>query len=112
MTLTEEQKKGQDVFFRIITEAWLNEDFKASLIQNPEKTLEDFFGRRLPSGKKIRVTDQSDPDYIYINIPIKPQLNETELDNSTLDDVSGGKAGGPVMTDYQKLYDSLRNIYK
>lgn len=28
MILTEEQKKGQDVFFRIITEAWVNDDFK------------------------------------------------------------------------------------
>lgn len=112
MTLTEEQKKGQDVLFRIITEAWLNNDFKKSLISNPEETLEKFFGRRLPSGKRIRVTDQSDPEYIYINIPIKPQLNDTELDQSKLDDVSAGKSDGPIITDYQKLYDSLRNIYK
>lgn len=28
MNLTEEQKKGQEVFFRIISEAWENEDFK------------------------------------------------------------------------------------
>ena len=112
MTLTEEQKKGQDVLFRIITEAWLNDDFKNALIENPEETLEEFFGRRLPSGKRIKVTDQSDPEYIYINIPIKPQLKEDELDSSKLDDVNGGEVNGPIITDYQKLYDSLRNIYK
>jgi hypothetical protein len=53
MILTEEQKKGQDVFFRIITEAWENDNFKESLITNPEETLEKFFGRSLPTGKKI-----------------------------------------------------------
>lgn len=86
MILTEEQKKGQDVFFRIITEAWENDDFKKSLITNPEETLEKFFGRSLPNGKKIKVTDQSDPEYLYINIPIKlkhadPELSEKKKAN-------------------------------
>lgn len=86
MILTEEQKKGQDVFFRIITEAWENDDFKKSLITNPEETLEKFFGRSLPNGKKIKVTDQSDPEYLYINIPIKlkhadPELGEKKKTN-------------------------------
>lgn len=79
MILTEEQKKGQDVFFRIITEAWENDDFKKSLITNPEETLEKFFGRSLPNGKKIKVTDQSDPEYLYINIPIKLKHTDPEL---------------------------------
>src|SRR5688572_14471414 len=110
MTLTEEQKKGQDVLFKIITEAWLNDDFKKSLISNPEETLEKFFERKLPSGKRIRVTDQSDPGYIYINISIKIQLIEDEIDMSKLNNVNGGQVNGPLITDYQKLYDSLRNI--
>jgi hypothetical protein len=79
MILTEEQKKGQDVFFKIITEAWENDDFKESLITNPEETLEKFFGRSLPNVKKIKVTDQSDPEYLYINIPIKLKHTDKEL---------------------------------
>jgi hypothetical protein len=79
MILTEEQKKGQDVFFRIITEAWENDDFKKSLITNPEETLKKFFGRSLPNGRKIKVTDQSDPEYLYINIPIKLKHTDQEL---------------------------------
>ncbi|CAM3549999.1 hypothetical protein [Flavobacterium chungbukense] len=79
MILTEEQKKGQDVFFKIITEAWENDDFKESLITNPEETLEKFFGRSLPNVKKIKVTDQSDPEYLYINIPIQLKQTDQEL---------------------------------
>jgi hypothetical protein len=112
MILTEEQKKGQDVFFRIITEAWENSDFKNSLISNPEETLRKLFGASLPTGKKIKVTDQSDPDYIYINIPIKPQYKDVELDEKNLDKVRGGTSNYNVITDYEDLYNSLYKIYK
>ncbi|SHH77266.1 NHLP leader peptide family RiPP precursor [Flavobacterium defluvii] len=112
MILTEEQKKGQDVFFRIITEAWANDDFKKSLIRNPEATLEKFFGRSLPLGKKIKVTDQSDPEYLYINIPIKMKPTDQELDEKKLDKLSGGAPKDTGITDYESLYDSLGNIYK
>ncbi|TDW51692.1 ribosomally synthesized peptide (two-chain TOMM family) [Flavobacterium sp. 270] len=112
MILTEEQKKGQDVFFRIIAEAWENDDFKKSLLKNPEKTLEAFFGRRLPIGKKIKVTDQSDPEFLYINIPIKMQQNDQELDEKKLDNCGGGTSANTVITDFGSLYDSLRDINK
>jgi hypothetical protein len=112
MILTEEQKKGQDVFFRIITEAWENDNFKESLITNPEETLEKFFGRSLPTGKKIKVADQSNPEYIYINIPVKPQIKDVELDEKKLDKVNGGTSNGSVITDYESLYDSLRKMHK
>ncbi|WP_415329005.1 NHLP leader peptide family RiPP precursor [Chryseobacterium sp. MMS23-Vi53] len=72
MKLTNEQRKGKEVLHKIIEEAWNNETFKQSLLSDPEKTLEAFFGKSLPNGKKIKVTDQSDPEYLYINIPIKP----------------------------------------
>ena len=72
MNLSKEQKKGQSIDKKIISEAWKNQDFKKSLINNPEKTLEKFLGASLPFGKKIKVTDQTDSEYIYINIPIMP----------------------------------------
>lgn len=112
MILTEEQKKGQDVFLRIITEAWENDEFKKSLLTNPEETLEKFFGRSLPTGKKIKVTDQSNPEYIYINIPVKPQPKDVELDEKKLDTVNGGASNGTSVSDHESLYDSLRNMYK
>jgi hypothetical protein len=76
MNLSKQQKKGQSIYKKIISEAWKNESFKKSLLNNPEKTLEDFLGGTLPFGKKIKVTDQTDSEYIYINIPIMPLGSE------------------------------------
>lgn len=88
MKLTNEQRKGQEVLFKIIEEAWNNEAFKES--SSPIlKTLEAFFGRNLPNGKKIKVTDQSDPDYLYINIPVKP-YSDFEMDDKDLNKIAGG----------------------
>lgn len=112
MILTKEQKKGQDVFFSIIAEAWENDDFKKSLIKNPEKTLEVFFGRCLSIGKKIKVTDQSDPEFLYINIPIKMQPEDQEQDEKKIENCSGGTSNRSAVTDFESLYDSLRGIYK
>lgn len=80
MKLNKEQQEGQTVLFKIIEEAWENDSFKESLISDPEKTLESFFGTILPAGKKIKVTDQSDPDYLYINIPVKPHSKKIIID--------------------------------
>ncbi|MGH1518489.1 hypothetical protein [Chryseobacterium sp. JK1] len=107
MNLTEEQKKGQEVFFKIISEAWENEDFKKDLIDNPEEALEKFFGRKLPIDKKIMITDQSDPEYLYINIPVKPQMVNKKSEETIKD-----HKNGRIMTDYKGLYNSLQKIKK
>ena len=88
MKLSNEQRKGQEVLLSIIEEAWNNEGFKESLLSDPEATLEAFFGKSLPNGKKIKVTDQSDPEYLYINIPIKPYSN-FEMSEKDLNKVVG-----------------------
>lgn len=79
MKLTEEQRKGQRILFKIIREAWENESFKKALIDNPEETISKFLGQKTPFRKKIIVTDQSNQDYLYINIPIKP--NDKDVDD-------------------------------
>lgn len=109
MNLTEEQKKGQEVFFRIISEAWGNENFKKSLLENPEEALEKFFGTKPPISKKIKVTDQSDPEYLYINIPIKPQIEKQpkKRQSKKIDEENQNRK---TMTDYEGLYDSLNHI--
>lgn len=89
MKLSNEQRKGQEALLSIIEEAWNNEEFKEALLSDPEATLEAFFGKSLPNGKKIKVTDQSDPEYLYINIPIKPYSN-FELNEKDLNKVVGG----------------------
>jgi hypothetical protein len=82
MNLSKNQIKGKGVYQRIISEAWKNEHFKNSLLKNPEQTLEIFFRGKLPFGKKIKVTDQTDNEYLYINIPVIPDgllLEDAEL---------------------------------
>ena len=111
MNLTEEQKKGQEVFFRIISEAWENEDFKNDLLENPEEALEKFFGRKLPIDKKIKITDQSDPEYLYINIPVKPQNVSRKATDKPAKPARSSKSDR-VMTDYKGLYNTLQKIKK
>lgn len=105
MILTEEQKKGQEVFFRIIIEAWLDENFKQKLIENPEKTLEAFFGKSTQLTRKIKVFDQSNPEYLYINIPVKPQNEDFKKFKNLLKNRS-------TLNDYDNLYESLKETSK
>lgn len=112
MNLTEEQKKGQEVFFRIIAEAWENEDFKQDLLENPEEALEKFFGKKPPIDKKIRVTDQSDPEYLYINIPVKPQNNGGKEEDTPSDEAARNGKSGQIMTDYKGIFNSLQCVKK
>ena len=107
MDLTEQQKKGQEVLFKIISEAWENDYFKQALLANPEKTLEQLFGRKFATNKPIKVTDQSDPSYLYINIPIKPQDEDQQIANQPEVDTSDTGSDSFTMTDYKSLYDSL-----
>ena len=107
MNLTEQQKKGQEVLFRIISEAWQNDSFKQSLLTNPEETLEQLFGRKFVTGKRIKVTDQSDPSYLYINIPIKPLDIAQQVSTQSGDAAPDTSNDSFTMTDYKSLYDSL-----
>jgi hypothetical protein len=109
MNLTEQQKKGQEVLFRIISEAWENDQFKQALLANPKETLEQIFGKKFSSGKRIKVTDQSDPSYLYINIPVKPNAEGEASTQNGGKSAAGANSDGFVMTDYKSLYNSLDN---
>lgn len=109
MNLTEEQKIGQEVFFRIISRAWVDEDFKRALLEDPGRTLEAFFGRKVPAGKKIVITDQSDPDCLYINIPVKPESPGQGYSRPS-EKTSDNERRGPGMTDFKNLYHALQEI--
>ena len=92
MELNEKQKKAQEFLQNIITEAWENETFKQELINSPVETLNAFTGKtaNLPNDKKLVVVDQTNPNYIYLNIPSKPNLDDMELNDEQLEMVSGG----------------------
>lgn len=90
MELSYEQKKGREILFNLIKKAWNDETFKQNLLNYPNETLESFFGKKLPEEKKIRVTDQSNPEYLYINIPVNPVDLNFELEDRELENISGG----------------------
>ena len=89
----EQNFKSKEVIENIITEAWENETFKNSLIENPRATIEEFTGKSLSTDKNIEVVDQTNGNTIYINIPEQPNMEDVELSEEQLDIVSGGDGG-------------------
>lgn len=102
-------QKGQEFISKVITEAWENETFKKDLINNPKATLEQFLGQSFDLDKKIKVVDQTDSNYVYINIPAEPELEDVELSEDQLDLVSGG-ADRPWYDVYGHLADASAAI--
>jgi len=94
MKLTKEQK----VLQQVINEAWQNEAFKAELLVNPVAAIENLTDEKLNlKGRELIVCDQTDNNSIYINIPLKQRLEDTELDEEQLEAISGGTdQDGPI----------------
>ena len=94
MELTKEQKVIQTV----INKAWNDPAFKQQLIDSPEQAIKNATGESLPlpDGLKLKVYDQSDPEYAYFNIPSKPNFDELELTDEQLEMVAGGEVGVSV----------------
>ena len=88
MELSKEQQRYQ----QIINEAWENESFKQELIADPVTAIEKLTGEKvnLPEGKTLVVQDQAAEDKIFINIPNKIRLDNTELTEEQLEEVAGG----------------------
>ena len=106
MKLTEKQQKLQEFLSSIYKKVWEDEKFKQELIANPIATLNVFTGKEasFPNDKKLVVEDQTNPNYIYLNIPKKPNLEDIELNEEQLEMIAGGEDGwfdGP--SDYSIL---------
>lgn len=85
--------KDQKILNEIILKAWEDDTFKQSLIQDPIKTIEETFNKKLklPEGKNLVVKDQTSGEVVYINIPQK--LKNVELTEEQLEAVAGGVHG-------------------
>lgn len=88
-------KNGEQLLQELISKAWDDNNFKNDLISEPEVTIERTFGSNMviPEGCKIVVEDQSDPNVIYLNIPRKINIDDLELSDKQLEDISGGIFG-------------------
>lgn len=58
------------------------------------------------------VVDQFNLEYIYINIFVRLNIKDVELDEKKLDMVNGGILNGFLIIDYESLYDFLCRMYK
>lgn len=96
MELRKEQQKAQEIYHNLIVKSWEDNEFKEELIANPATAIKKITGKteRLASGKKLIVTDQSNPHCVYLNIPEKPSFNDLELTEEQLEFVAGG--GDPL----------------
>lgn len=85
----------QQTLKETISESWRSKYFLDSLQKNPEKAIKEKFGvhLRLPENKTLIVNDQTNPKKYYLNLPIKPELEELDLTDEQLDIISGGEIG-------------------
>jgi hypothetical protein len=109
MKLTEE-RRAQEFLMSIYLKAWSDDSFKKSLINSPIETLNKFTSKtaNLPKDKMVLVEDQTNPNFIYINIPANPNIEDLELDEEQLDTIHGGKkVWFDGLSDYSafKIYD-------
>lgn len=92
--------KEQEVMQQVINEAWVNDSFKAELMANPAEAIERLTGEKLNlQGKEMVVRDQTDEHTIFINIPVKQEVN-AELTEEQLEAVAGGCYDQPGATVY------------
>ena len=87
-----ELTKDQEIVQQVITEAWSNPDFKRELIKDPNAAIHKLTGKTLsiPTGKTLKVYDQSSPDVACLNIPPKVDMDNVELSDQQLENAAGG----------------------
>lgn len=95
MITKEQQKKGFEILNILAEKCWENSEFKDKLINNPRVEIENLLGTNinLPENKKIVIEDQTDNNFIYFNIPQKPDFSNIELSDEQLEAVAGGEIG-------------------
>ncbi|WNJ16384.1 NHLP leader peptide family RiPP precursor [Pontibacter sp. G13] len=78
---------------QIIKRSWEDDSFKNALMANPEATIQETFGASLETkpGTTLKVSDQTNPDHVYLNLPPKPNYDEMELTDEQLELVAGGE---------------------
>lgn len=99
MQLTAKQQKGQELVNTLVSKAWDDAEFKDRLVKAPLAAIEEVTGKRinLSKGKKIVVNDFSHGDYNVMVIPPKPNVDDLDLTDEQLEQVSGGVTPTPFI---------------
>ena len=90
MTFTEQQQKGQEILNTIIKKSWEDEGFKQELIASPKAVFENEIGKPIEDATNIVVEDQTNSEFVYLNIPRKIDLDNLQLTEEQLGQIAGG----------------------
>lgn len=95
MITKEMQAQGNEVIQSVFNKIWSDSAFKAEFLKDPRQIMEKFTGQKLNIPEKISLVaeDQSNPSFIYLNIPRKIDLSNFELTDEQLEIVAGGEIG-------------------
>lgn len=106
-----EAKQEQKIYAEIVQRTWQDADFKKELIANPVIAIENFTGKtmNIPEGKILVVQDQTNPEYVYFNIPAKPNLEDMELNDEQMEAVAGGQRDPALQWLYDNVYVPIKN---
>jgi len=81
------QEKVQETVKQIQKKAASDASFRASLIANPNSSIEEIAGIQIPAGFRVNVADANEAD---LTIAL-PKMQNNELSDSDLEAVAGGK---------------------
>lgn len=96
MELTNDQK----LVSTVVAKAWEDDNFRQELVAQPMQAFRSATGQEfnLPQGATdLKVSDQTDDSYVYINIPPKPNYDDMELSDEQLEVVAGGEVGVAIV---------------
>lgn len=101
---------NNQLYTDIVNKCWEDNYFKHKLIKDPVETICQEFGKvhDASDGKQFVVIDQTDANVININIPARPSMNDLELSDAQLENISGG--GSPALFVAWSSYGCLATV--
>ncbi|MEL6626810.1 MAG: NHLP leader peptide family RiPP precursor [Bacteroidota bacterium] len=94
-----ELTKNQKIIAQLLEKSWDDPNFRQNLIEKPEATIQQATGASLdiPEGRTLKVVDQTDDSYVYLNLPPRPDMDEVELTDTQLELIAGGASDAEIV---------------